>query len=127
MMQYENHVITCNCDYNTIKSDLLELSRFSDVAKEMANDTNENHVLVFFEPEIWEDNTFHPKKCGCLEVNDDYKFGIRCNHLVWIEGYTENDDLGTIYLMGNHKGTLTLYGISLYDTVNNEEIGGEYV
>ena len=122
MIRYINRVCDCgSMKFESIIEDLKELSKYSDVAKKMVKDTDENHVLFFFEPEIWEGNSFHPQKSGCLELDDWYMFGIRCNHLVWVEGYSEEDcDLGTIYLMGNHKGELKLYCISLIDTIDEE-------
>ena len=59
--------------------------------------------------------SFHPNgKCGCIELNDDYMFGIRCEHLIWAEGMCEGiepflvgkDKKTVILVYGNHKGTL---------------------
>lgn len=67
-----------------------------------------------------DDVSFHPDgECGCVELDDDSLFGIRCDHLMWATGNTEgtdgfytyppkvNDRLG-ILLYGNHKGTLVV-------------------
>ena len=58
--------------------------------------------------------TFHPNgNSGCLEMNDDYFLGIRCDHLMWCEGRCEHTDeiLNTwdnaddvLIIYGNHKG-----------------------
>ena len=78
------------------------------------------------EPEFnQEDLSFHPNgKCGCIRLGDDYIFGIRCDHLMWMEGNCEgvesfwgkDDDLDlkaddplrtgyfSIIISGNHKG-----------------------
>ena len=58
--------------------------------------------------------TFHPNgNCGCLKLNDDYFLGIRCDHLMWCEGWCEHTDeiLDTwenaddvLMFYGNHKG-----------------------
>lgn len=59
--------------------------------------------------------SFHPNgKCGCIEMNDDDIFGIRCGHLIWAEGacegiepfLNEKDEKTVILVYGNHKGTL---------------------
>ena len=35
-------------------------------------------------------HNFHPNgECGCIELDDDYLFDIRCNHLMWATGYCE--------------------------------------
>jgi hypothetical protein len=34
--------------------------------------------------------SFHPNgNSGCIHLPDDYMYGIRCDHLMWIEGSTE--------------------------------------
>lgn len=61
-------------------------------------------------------------KCGCIVIDDDYLFGIRCNHLMWMEGKVrknflvkhcgaEPDDslpehccVKCLMVFGNHKG-----------------------
>ena len=55
--------------------------------------------------------SFHPTgNSGCIISDDCYFFGIRCNHLMWCEGYCEDVDdddaeLPTsILVYGNHKG-----------------------
>lgn len=68
------------------------------------------------------DLMFHPNgKTGCITVDDDYIFGIRCDHLVWIEGYSEI--FGNGYLaIGNHKGYTTIKFLSSIGEVANEEV-----
>ena len=78
------------------------------------------------EPDFNQDElSFHPNgKCGCIRMGDDYLFGIRCDHLMWMEGNCEGvesfwrkeDDLDltaedpittgyfSIIVSGNHKG-----------------------
>ncbi len=61
---------------------------------------------------------FHPNgKSGCILLDDDYFFGIRCDHLMWMEGFcecsTEDTNGGvegdnSIMLIGNHKGALKI-------------------
>ena len=65
---------------------------------------------------------FHPNgKTGCITVDDDYIFGIRCDHLVWIEGYSEV--FGNGYLViGNHKGMTAINFVSSIGEVANEEV-----
>ena len=56
-----------------------------------------------------EDLAFHPNGCcGCVVVLDDYIFGIRCDHLMWMLGEHESHKGTGVLLLGNHKGTLVL-------------------
>lgn len=48
---------------------------------------------------------FHPTgPCGCILLDDEYFYGIRCEHLIFIEGWTEGCGGDSILLIGNHKG-----------------------
>lgn len=48
---------------------------------------------------------FHPTgPCGCILLNDEYFYDIRCEHLIFIEGWTEGYGCDAILLIGNHKG-----------------------
>lgn len=68
------------------------------------------------------DVMFHPNgKTGCITVDDDYIFGIRCDHLVWIEGYSEIFGNGYM-LIGNHKGMTAINFVSSIGEVANEEV-----
>ena len=56
----------------------------------------------------FQDFAFHPNgNCGCILVEDDYIFGIRCDHLIWIEGSCE-DGKDVIIVFGNHKGSIRI-------------------
>lgn len=74
-------------------------------------------VINLYPDPLLVDTSFHPNgKCGCVELDDDYLFGIRCNHLIWIDGrcegiepfWTKEDHeegkYESILLIGNHKG-----------------------
>ena len=95
----------------------------------MAKRLYENYDLEVREggiPEIYDEKelSFHPNgDCGCLEINDDYFYGIRCDHLIWIDGTCEGvedfwnkkdlmglpngEELNMILTIGNHKGETT--------------------
>lgn len=48
---------------------------------------------------------FHPTgPCGCILLNDEYFYDIRCEHLIFIEGWIEGYGGDAILLIGNHKG-----------------------
>ncbi len=73
------------------------------------------------------DLTFHPTgKCGCIELKDEEMFGIRCNHLMWMDGRMEeiepfiNDDeeRDVILVFGNHKGGFRVRLISFSDSTD---------
>lgn len=49
-------------------------------------------------------DTFHPKNAGCIVLSDDYLFGIRCDHLIWIDYEDWEDNAPKTLLIGNHKG-----------------------
>jgi len=75
--------------------------------------------------------SFHPNgNCGCILLDDDYAFGIRCNHLLWAEGscegieyfWTEDDHANkeydaykSILVCGNHKGGLSTKLLVLHE------------
>ena len=65
---------------------------------------------------------FHPNgKTGCITVDDSYIFDIRCDHLVWIEGYSEV--FGNGYLViGNHKGLTAINFVSSIGEVVGEDV-----
>ena len=122
------------------KEDLIKLAEVSDMAKLFTDNEKCELVEIFNmgdteEPEF----SFHPNgKCGCIELCDDYMFGIRCDHLMWAEGSCEGvencfDDVdysngevdedghpvmcdtysktvsNTILVYGNHKGSFYMY------------------
>lgn len=73
------------------------------------------------------DLTFHPTgKCGCFELKDEEMFGIRCNHLMWMDGRMEeiepfiNDDeeRDVILVFGNHNGAFRVRLISFSGTTD---------
>ena len=79
------------------------------LVSEMAKKHKDNYKVV----ELGDFNsfqgfTFHPNgNCGCILVEDDYIFGIRCNHLIWVEGSCE-DEKDVIVVLGNHKGSIRI-------------------
>jgi len=84
--------------------------------------------------------SFHPTgKCGCIELGDDYIFGIRCSHLLWADGtceelsdYCDDEEIiddeesydpnysDTVMIMGNHKGNTWLKVIHFMRNKNNQ-------
>lgn len=79
----------------------------------------DNDWCVFYVLDMYKDYEqnsteimFHPNgNTGCILVDDGYMFGIRCNHLIWIEGHSEL--FGNGYLViGNHKGKTIVKFIS---------------
>ena len=55
--------------------------------------------------EIQDDCTFHPNgKTFTMILGDDYFLGIRCDHLVFIEGSREYGPGTAFLVIGNHKG-----------------------
>lgn len=128
----ENRQFLTNKDlYYNFDISFKELSEVSDVAKLYYDKKCRIYVYNTSEDE----EGFHPTgKCGCLEVYDDYRFGIRCDHLMWAEGWNEfysvTDKNGncidnTLYIYGNHKGGFSSIVIA-FDNSGDEGVG-EYV
>ena len=111
----------CGCIWLNPK-DIEKLAMVSETARKYGNNYD---VIPMEDYTIEQDDelSFHPNgKCGCLSLDDGYAFGIRCNHLIWVEGHCEgiehfwkksdepDDDsdwsFNTILLIGNHKGGL---------------------
>ncbi len=99
--------------------DLIKLAKQSTMAfKHLLDD-----VEVITLTEVDEDSDFNPEdcsfhpngKCGCIALDDDYIFGIRCNHLIWFEGDCENPECDAIMVCGNHKGVFVQQLIMFYD------------
>lgn len=129
-MKYINNTL----DYY---GDMVTLRMFSPVAR---NNAGKKFFIFEFE-EDGDDfgpyDIFHPKDAtGVIQLRDDYMFGLRCDHLVCIDGvshlyginlhYDNNDSVkanecleylaevkgecahNSILLIANHKGSLVL-------------------
>lgn len=72
--------------------------------------------------------SFHPNgRCGCINVADDYIYGIRCDHLIWMDGWFEGCLSPGILLIGNHKGcnimsALIFYKEKMFKNIENYEL-----
>ena len=109
-------------------SDIDKLALCSEMAKRYGNSYEIINVNEYRNNQT-DDLSFHPNgNCGCIQLDDDYAFDIRCNHLMWAEGvcegseyfWTENDHkvaenkyeqnehevYNVILVYGNHKGSL---------------------
>lgn len=88
-----------------IEKDMQILAMSSEVAKELHKSGKEIIVQQVYINDD-EDFTFHPNgHCGCVLLEDEYIFGIRCDHLIWMEGWCEIEAKGdSILVLGNHKG-----------------------
>lgn len=101
---------------DALKEDLEKLAQESQFAKEfLTSKRGECKEVELIEIGVIEglgEFSFHPNgKCGCVELDDDYMFGIRCNHLMWSEGDYEGTESflphkegKAILVYGNHKG-----------------------
>lgn len=99
-----------------LEKDVEKLTLSSEMAKKHGWKSSYSLIDI---GEINERLSFHPNgNCGCILLDDDYAFGIRCNHLIWAEGncegtedfWTEKDrqksEYDTILIYGNHKGVI---------------------
>lgn len=100
-------------------NDLTVLAHYSDMAKEMV--VSDKKVCIS-EIDSISNTGFHPNgKCGCINLNDDYLFGIRCDHFMWTEFWTE-DDFAVIIIYGNHKGSLISKCIMMYEGEDDKDV-----
>lgn len=122
-----------NSGHSDISKDLSVLSQRSWNIKKNLTDNNPKHFIYItdFEKDFFYDSTFHPQFSGVVKLDDSYMFGIRCDHLIWIEGWNENcgtdeivGEYYTIYVMGNHKGKMCCVKISF---LNEEEMEEEMI
>jgi hypothetical protein len=119
--------------------DFTKLRMFSPMAKEHKG----SYEVIDYEKIDEKDDylfTFHPNGvCGCMLLDDDYAFGIRCDHFMWAEGNcegvegfwndcdfnTDSEDLyknfKAILIYGNHKGSLYIRVILLHETEETPE------
>ena len=82
--------------------DLKLLATHSDIAKKIL----ENNLEICIDNDYTD---FYPSnKFGCIELNDDYMFSIRCDNFIWIDGKSEKYG-DSIFICGNHKGCLHGY------------------
>lgn len=68
------------------------LAKQSDLARRICKRGYCTSTTIFEEDDYMFNNQFgfHPNgKCGCIKTNDKYIFDIRCEHLMWAEGYVE--------------------------------------
>ena len=106
---------------------LIKLSEYSDVVKQvLSKDPNKLvkvHITRFYEMRYVKPISFFPNgNCGCVELNDDHAFGIRCDKLIWIEGSIEETQRYAVKIKkallvyGNHKGSLESRLITFKET-----------
>ena len=102
------------------------------VSSEMAKNYGKNYEVINFENGLSEEFSFHPNgKSGVILLNDDYFFNIRCDHLMWAEGFVEGTESfmqgikgnDAILVYGNHKGCLEVELL----TCSDEEDTRSYV
>lgn len=97
----------------TFENDMKVLAAHSEFAKNYSkngftiDDLSGNpkdllHLFGYYDWGYAPEDDFHPKDSGCIKLEDDWMFGFRCNHLIWIDYYAVNDP--KTLLIGNHKG-----------------------
>jgi hypothetical protein len=84
---------------------------------------------------LLEEGSFHPNGCsGCVLMPDEYIFGIRCDHLIWIAGWHEHiglphsdvedfdeSETDCVLLVANHKGFLRVALLYEVEDITVEE------
>lgn len=110
--------LKCNaCD------DFKALAEHSEMAMRAVKDGKSFDMLTLYDN--WDGSiygngdarfSFHPNgKSGCIELDDDYMFDYRFNHMIWVEGDNEEGN-DAIILLVNHKGTFSVCLITIHDT-----------
>lgn len=111
--------------------EMEKLSKLSTLAREMyeKNVHYKVHTIIDWNKfptnqqmsylsETGESIGFHPTgPCGCILLDDEYFYDIRCEHLIFIEGWTEGYCRDSILLIGNHKGGMIQQLITFDETV----------
>ena len=115
---YEEKAMRGECKVD--QKDLEKLAMCSELAKKL--DAGKCRLLkVYSGGENAVNNdlsqlTFHPNgRCGCILADDERMFEIRCDHLMWSEGYVEGIEMSddekcpkpgelAFIIYGNHKG-----------------------
>ena len=117
------HDIMTGQRYHGLEKSVERLATVSDVAKGFIGKTLCIYPVTGFSAEgnkFYDEFNFHPNgKCGCIEMDDDYLFGIRCDHFMWADGELEyrpfyltkdeEDSDRCVMVYGNHKGSLEIY------------------
>ena len=118
------------------QQELEELAEHSPLAKQFVSDNLFEHCkLITLSSYVGGDEinnlqgfSFHPDgNCGCIELPDAYMFGIRCDHLMWSDGWCEGTeeflcgDGQTILIYGNHKGQFVMKLIYLDICLDEDE------
>ena len=85
---------------------ICRLSEHSNMAKRLMANHSIHIICLRGNDEL----SFHPNgKCGCITLIDESMFGIRCNHLMWAEGWLEGaENNHAILVYGNRKGVLEI-------------------
>ena len=105
--------------------DIQKLAEKSEMVKKALNEKRNFNLFTLYQLQKGllcnphNEFSLHPNgNCGCIELDDNYMFGIRCNHLMWsecwcegVEGFWDEDNLDEydiILIYGNHKGLFTI-------------------
>lgn len=125
---------------NSIDYDFKTLAICSEMAQNALQQKKKIEVVDIYDPteymdyfptlsKLQEQFSFHPNgNTGCIHIDDDYIFGIRCNHLIWIEGECEGGEFWwkekdfeeegypkSILICGNHKGYFRIKMIVIHN------------
>lgn len=106
-------------EINPYPADFKSLTQHSELAFKLKSHNYEVYTVLDWEnydPKktrlYWSESDsfgFHPNgRIGSINLDDSYFFGIRCNHLIWMDGWCEGYCRPAITLMGNHKGGIIM-------------------
>ena len=64
---------------------------------------------------------------GCITLNEESMFGIRCNHFMWAEGWIEGSENNhAILVYGNHKDVLEIVLLTIAEQEGNNTLKRAY-
>ena len=71
------------------------------------------------------EDSFHPNgNTSCIYLEDDYCLGIRCNHLILMDGKLDGGFQPCILILGNHKGNnrIRLVEYQLFEEFSEDDL-----
>lgn len=109
-MEYANSSLRAMKDIE-VRLEWLYENKFKNVQPKVLIEHESIRDLT--EEQLFELDCFHPSKVTTVKKADDYFCGIRANHFVVEEGFSENVD-GIVYLItANHKGNRVMTMIEM--------------
>ncbi|MGB4921877.1 MAG: hypothetical protein WBO96_06125 [Enterococcus aquimarinus] len=109
-MEYASTALAAIGDIET-RLEWLYAKKFRNIRSTIVIDAESIRHLS--EEQLFELDCFHPSKVTTVKKADDYFCGLRADHFIVEEGFSENVD-GIVYLItANHKGSRVMTMIEM--------------